>query len=226
MAAFMVDETKVHVTGLPRYDLLKKDYPLDNFLQMQKEKLLTLKKDKRLILYAPTFREKNISALEQISNIDWDKLSTVLKEHNTVMGIRPHAYDKALPSYIADNENFFLLPHKVFTETNLILQLTDLLLVDFSSIWIDYLLLNRPIIGFAKDFSHYIDAERGFVYDFKKTFPDDFCISIDTLVQHIETLLIQKIQKIEYKTATSLFHTYPLETNFMLNLKNTLILSG
>jgi len=222
MKAFMVDESKVHVTGLPRYDILKSTYPLDSFLKVQKEKLLCLKKNKKLILYAPTFRENNISAIDQVSDKDWDMLSNLLEQQQAIMAIRPHAYDKALPTHITDNKNFCLLSHKEYTEPNLILQFADILVVDFSSIWIDYLLLNRPIVGFAKDFEHYVKTERGFVYNFEETFPDTFCTSMKFLIRHLEDLLTEGITRKEYKKTTSLLHHYSLETNFKAILENSL----
>ena len=220
--AFMVNENKVQITGLPRYEILKETYILDNFLQIQQKKILSYKQDKKLILYAPTFRENNISPLEQISNNEWDILSSMLEKNNAIMGIRPHAYDINLPPYLSANKNFIILPQLPFTETNLLLQHVDLLIVDFSSIWIDYLLLHRPIVGFAKDYSHYIDNERGFIYPFEKIFPDTFYTSIADLTKHIDNLLSSKIFDKEYKEAISFFHTYPLNSDFKNMLTSTL----
>ncbi len=222
MKAFMLDESKVKITGLPRYELLKDTYPLDSFLQTQKKQLLTYKKNKTLILYAPTFREKNISALNQMTNHDWDTIGSLLARHNAIMAIRPHPYDTALPVCLEGNENFCWLDHEEFTETNLILQFTDILIVDFSSIWIDYLLLNRPIIGFAKDFEHYLHSERGFAYNFEQKFPDSFHNTTISLVQHLEGLLALKNLTQEYQAITSFFHAYALETNFTEVLKDVL----
>jgi CDP-glycerol glycerophosphotransferase (TagB/SpsB family) len=220
--AFMVDESKVHVTGLPRYDILKDTYTLDSFLKMQKEKLRAIKKNKKLILYAPTFRENNSSAIDQISNSDWDKLSHLLEQNQAIMAIRPHAYDEAFPSYIKNNKNFCFLSQQEYTEPNLVLQFTDILVVDFSSIWIDFLLLNRPIVGFAKDFDHYVQTERGFVYNFKETFPDTFYVSVNPLINHLEVLFSEGISSKEYKEATSLFHHYSLEAKFKSILHDSL----
>lgn len=222
MSAFMIGEEKVKITGLPRYDLLKESYPLDDFLTKQKKKLIAYKQNKTLILYAPTFREHNISAIEQITNEEWDMLTATLTNNNAIMGIRPHSYDTAIPTYIDNNEHFFWLPHSTFTETNLILQQTDILLVDFSSIWIDYLLLHRPIVGFAKDFQHYLDNERGFVYDYQKTFPGDFTSSINTLTIKLEELLTYATNETSYETTKTLFHQYPLNTDFSKLLSKVL----
>jgi len=222
MSAFMIGEEKVKITGLPRYDLLKESYPLDDFLTKQKKKLIAYKQNKTLILYAPTFREHNISAIEQITNEEWDMLTATLANNNAIMGIRPHSYDTAIPTYIDNNEHFFWLPHSTFTETNLILQQTDILLVDFSSIWIDYLLLHRPIVGFAKDFQHYLDNERGFVYDYQKTFPGDFTSSINTLTIKLEELLTYATNETSYETTKTLFHQYPLNTDFSKLLSKVL----
>lgn len=219
MAAFMLEEEKVKITGLPRYDLLKEEYPLDSFLSMQKNKILAFKKDKTFILYAPTFRENGLSPLEQLSNKDWDMISYILEKNNAIMAIRPHAYDVSIPSYIQINSNFCWLPHASFTETNLILRYADILLVDFSSIWIDFLLLEKTIIGFAKDFESYTGYERGFAYDFKTTFPDTFFYTTQTLCDHLDLILKNKMFSKQYLKALKQFHKYKLKENFSEHFK-------
>jgi len=220
--AFIVDMEKIKITGLPRYELLKNEYPLDSFLTLQKEKLLNDKKDKKLILYAPTFREKNISAIDQINSNEWQKISDILKRFNAILAIRPHSYDTAIPSCLVHDSNFCWLPHTEFTETNLILQHVDLLIVDFSSIWIDFLLLDRPIIGFAKDFEHYMHNERGFIYDFDRTFPSKFSQTVDDLCSELKYYLENNILQEQYIKPKTMFHHYDLSASYTQNLEKTM----
>lgn len=221
MKAFMVQKEKIKVIGLPRYDILKKSYKLDTFLMLQKTKLLMIKGSKKFIVYAPTFREKSISPLAQLNKEDWDVLSTFLEQKSLVMGIRPHSYDISVPSYIENSKNFFWLGHESFTETNLILQISDMLIVDFSSIWIDYLLLNKPILGFAKDFNFYKQYERGFIYEFDSIFPTKFTNTVDDLLLELEEVLYTS-GKAEYTKTLNLFHEYKIEVNFSKKLEETL----
>lgn len=221
--SFMVDESIIEVTGLPRYDLLKSNYPLDSFLNIQKKKLEKIKANKNLILYAPTFRERCESHINQISDSEWRVLNDFMCTNNTVLGVRPHPYDlKHPPEIITSLSNIVWLDHIDFTESNLVLQYSDALIVDFSSIWIDYLLLNRPILGFAKDFKHYQDVERGFAYDFNDTFPSVFVSSIEELIEQLFILIDNGIKLIDYNESKRLFHTYDLSADFSKNLEQSI----
>ncbi|WP_367106728.1 CDP-glycerol glycerophosphotransferase family protein [uncultured Psychrobacter sp.] len=221
--SFMVDESIIEVTGLPRYDLLKKTYPLDTFLNAQKQQLDRVKANRKLVLYAPTFRENCKSHLDQITNTEWTMLNSFMLANNALMGVRPHPYDnKHPPAIFSSLSNMAWLDHDEFTESNLVLQHSDILVVDFSSIWIDYLLLNRPIIGFAKDFEHYRDAERGFAYEFADTFPDVFVDNIEELINRLDSLLSNGMQVRDYSAAKQLFHAYDLSTDFSIKLKQAI----
>lgn len=221
--SFMVDESIIEVTGLPRYDLLKSTYPLDEFLNAQKQQLERIKASKKLILYAPTFREHCESHLKQISHSEWHTLNDFMIANNSVLGVRPHPYDlKRSPELFESLSNIVWLGQDEFTESNLVLQYVDALIVDFSSIWIDYLLLDRPIIGFAKDFEHYRDNERGFAYDFSSTFPDIFVNNITDLISQLELPLSNGIQTQKYSAAKQLFHAYDISADFSGNLEQSI----
>ena len=221
--SFLVDENIIDVIGLPRYELLKSSYPVDSFLQCQKNKLNDITLNKKFILYAPTFREKNDSAFDQICDKEWIRLNQYLEEIDVILGLRPHSYDNKKPPTITEKMSHIVwLSHEEFTESNLVLQFVDVLLVDFSSIWIDFLLLDRPILGFAKDFEHYCKEERGFAYDFEETFPDVFTHSFSELMINLKQLLESKCQTKEYIHAKGKFHKHSLNTSFSDTLVSSL----
>jgi CDP-glycerol glycerophosphotransferase (TagB/SpsB family) len=212
--AFGVDEKSVKITGLPRYEILKNDYQLGKVLKKESQKIEEIKAGRKLILFAPTFRESNISAIEQISDNEWRVLELFVKENNLLFGIRPHPYDiKHMPSIVKESEHFYLFQSAKFTEPNIMLKLTDVLIVDFTSIWIDYLLLERPIIGFAKDYKYYLEEERGFVYDFNVIFPTSFVDSIENLIEEIKKVNLTDTP-IRYDYVTNVLHEYDIKHNF------------
>lgn len=221
--SFLVDKNIVDIIGLPRYELLKSNYPVDKFLRLQKDKLSEVKRDKKLVLYAPTFREENKSAFEQVRDEEWIVLNQFLEKNGAILGLRPHSYDIKSPPHITENmENIVWLSQEEFTESNLVLQFVDVLVVDFSSIWIDYLLLDRPILGFAKDFEHYYNNERGFAYDFEETFPDKFAYNFNEFFTNLVQVIEDDAQRKEYKFAKEKFHKYFFETNYFDNLSSSL----
>lgn len=190
--SFGVSKKNIPITGLPRYDLFLPNYAFDSYLLEQQKKLHLIKSDKKIILYAPTFRDHSNSPLLQITTKEWQQIEIFIRKHNAIFAIRTHPYDKSEPAYLKNNANFVFLGNDEFTEPNLVLKIADILIVDFSSIWVDYLILNRPILGYAKDYEHYVKNERGFVYDFEKVFPGDFSASIDDLLGNLNILFSSK----------------------------------
>ena len=221
--SFLVNENIVDVIGLPRYELLKASYPFDELLAWQEKRISSIISGRKFVLYAPTFRENGESAFDQIDDEEWVLLNKLLEKNNSVLGLRPHSYDNKTPPLITeDMDNIVWLSQEVFTESNLILQFVDVLIVDFSSIWIDFLLLNRPILGFAKDFNHYYNKERGFAYDFEDTFPDTFTHNVDELTISLNHLLTNDNQVKEYGYAKDKFHQHSLQTNYFDTLATSL----
>jgi len=211
--SFGIDIKKVKITGLPRYEFLKNTFPITDNIE---KKLLSLKKDKYLVLYAPTLRENNPDPLDQLTIQDLEYINEFALNNNFIFAFRSHYYEEHnFIDKIKPFNNLILLNHKDFFETNIVLKYTDLLVSDFSSIWIDYLLLDRPILGFAKDFEHFIQNERGFFYNFKETFPDKFLYNIKDLMQEINNNLGKS--KI-YSKQLNIFHHFNLETDFSNNV--------
>ena len=212
--AFGASLGKVKITGLPRYEILKEGYQASNYLKKELENIKQIKNGKKLVLYAPTFRENSQSPLKIIKDDEWKLINNFAKKNNIIFGIRPHPYDEnRMENIVKKYNNLYMFNSKDFVETNLLLKYVDLLVVDFSSIWIDYLLLNRPIIGFSKDYSHYLENERGFVYNIEKVFPETFIDNIESLLKEIEHKFNTR-EIFSYQKALSLFHTYNLDFDF------------
>jgi len=217
--AFGVPLEKVRVTGLPRYDFLKKAENEGPLLAEEEKRILEIKGSRRLILFAPTFREKTRSFFLQFTEDEWEILARFAEERDLLIGLRPHPYDLThIPKNILSRKEFALFNSFDFTEPNLLLRNSDLLVVDFTSLWVDYLLLKRPILGFAKDFRHYLERERGFVYPFEEVFPSDFHSKLDTLLNQMDQVLEKFEVSEKYKKALELFHAYPLDSFFAVRV--------
>ena len=63
--------------------------------------------------------------------------------------------------------------------------ISDMLITDYSSIMIEYGILNRPIIFFTYDLDNYLASERGFYYDFKSTVPGPIVYTTSQLISTI-----------------------------------------
>ena len=63
--------------------------------------------------------------------------------------------------------------------------ISDILITDYSSIMIEYGVLNRPILFFTYDLDSYLSNERGFYYDFETTVPGPIVKTSDELISVI-----------------------------------------
>jgi CDP-glycerol glycerophosphotransferase (TagB/SpsB family) len=62
-----------------------------------------------------------------------------------------------------------------------------MLLTDYSSCFVDFMLTGRPMVSFAYDFDRYAQAERGLFYDMHQVFPGPICRDFRQLQAALET---------------------------------------
>jgi CDP-glycerol glycerophosphotransferase (TagB/SpsB family) len=214
--AFAVDREKVVVTGLLRYEILKNNYKVDDqSLQNEINLIKSIKGTKKLVLYAPTFRELDYNILE---NLNLKLISEFTENNNFIFCIRLHPYSKQI-HLDKIYKNVFFINNDICKETNILLKYTDLLVVDYSSIWIDFLLLNKPIIMYSPDITTYMTKERDLAYDINKII--DFNIYYDFNEFFKEMLFLLKNNEINYNHTKTIFHQYDLNFDFRLKFINT-----
>ena len=149
---------------LPRNDiLLHKD--ILNLVKNEKvEKHLNKLKESysKIILLAPTFRE--VDNYEYFSEEEISKLNDILLMKNYYLIIKTHPDEKR--NFLFENQSNITNITKILHYDAIdFLPFVDILMTDYSSIYIDFLLTWKPIIYYQKDLKHYIDKERGLLYN-------------------------------------------------------------
>ncbi|HEX5314678.1 MAG TPA: CDP-glycerol glycerophosphotransferase family protein [Gammaproteobacteria bacterium] len=136
----------------------------------------------RVVLYAPTFRADMRSPFEN-GTISLARWSAHAKAHGYVLLLKLHPSMQArsllaaLPSVIA------LAPE---SDVYPMLRDTDAMVTDYSSIFFDYLLLDRPIVFFVYDRKRYASEDHGFLFDYDEMTPGPKVESADELFAAIE----------------------------------------
>ncbi len=215
IAGFQMKPQRVVVTGLPRNDLLVDVEPFIRalpYLKDEQKRLQTLLQGRKLILYAPTYRDSKSSRQDdfvRVSNEEKQYLSSILRKHDAVLGIREHVYATAsVFSVMHESDRVVHLDPLNFTNINLLLRSVDILVTDYSSIWVDFLLLDRPVVGYCPDLASYT-ASHGFLYDFEKIFPGPIVKSLRATAECIDLLLGEPWRVPEkQKMVCNLFHKY------------------
>jgi len=156
--------------GLPRNDqLFSEEYKKESRAYYDEKYDL---KGKRTVLYAPTFRNYSEEIKLPFSASDFDRLNEFFEKHNWVMIYRPHYIENIIPrEYLESKEHILILDSTQEEDSQKLLAVTDVLMTDYSSIYVDYLILDRPICFLPFDLELY-EEEKGLVIDFK----NDACI--------------------------------------------------
>lgn len=199
----------VAITGLPRNDfILCKSADLPKDLQDESHEIRMLKKDKKLVLYAPTFRDKTEQSYEFTSQEKLD-LKNILDKHDAVLGIREHMASKE--SNLSIKKQLLELnpiDMNKFPNIEMIYRNTDILITDYSSCFIDFMLTNNPIVNFSYDHDNYTNKERGLFYDMELVFPNTINKLFPDFIHSLDAALSNKIDTNHYLNCKKIFFKY------------------
>jgi len=168
---------EVWITGLPRNDFIvcpESRLPSD-FLE-EGRRLETERGGRKLVLFAPTFKNAQADGYYRFSEEELDWLRNWMAANDAVLGVREHMADRA-HSYHAQLAllGALDLSAKRYPNIEVLYRQASMLLTDYSSCAIDFSLTGRPVISFAYDFEHYAGTERGLFYDLDHVFPGPVC---------------------------------------------------
>ncbi len=179
--AFNLNRSSIYVTGLPRNDWLsnklnptRKDL---NFISYIEE----LRKNRKLILYLPTFDDsQDINSFAWI-NQDFDDF---LQSNNFLLLTKKHVADNS--SQLKDQFNNIIL---LETDCDLYpaMNLFDLMITDYSSVLFDFALTGNRIIHFIPNHDLYSLNIRNLYFDImsEDNSAGDVCINTDELKKSI-----------------------------------------
>ena len=188
---FSMPPERIIICGHPRCDALFKPnphYDLGNY--------------KKLILWAPTFRKSNVvgyndtasgqQLLPVVKDDDWMALDNQLKQLGVKLLVKLHPIQLVNKMALANMGNLLILTHSDFCSQGMelypLMVQSDALITDYSSIFYDYLLLDRPMAFTEDDVAEY-GANRGFLVDDPDAYKPGFRIgNVDDLLTFIKNV--------------------------------------
>lgn len=193
---------KVYITGMPRNDVF---FNPDLITKKYREKL-GLNKFAKVILYAPTFRDKQYAY--PFTEEFLEKLDKWLESKNYVLLIKKHIFDLALK--IPSKYRRIWDVSKEVEDIQELLIHVDVLISDYSSVVTDFALLRRPIILYIYDLRRYVEECRDFYFDPRELFPGPFAYSQEELLELLKDLSWFEDPKYreKYEKFLDFFHTY------------------
>ncbi|EHU5190398.1 CDP-glycerol glycerophosphotransferase family protein [Vibrio parahaemolyticus] len=178
-ASFREKANKVVITGQPRNDFLfeKKDIV---------ESRWNISKYNQVLSYIPTFRENQADSRNidgrysdglaindvnflRVSDFDLKEVNRYLEINNYLLLVKLHPFeelslkDKYLGKNIKIVDSKFMMDNHL--DVNHLLAFTDLLISDYSSVYFDFLILDRPIVFLVPDLNTYALSRGGFTLE-------------------------------------------------------------
>lgn len=181
-----------------------------------------IKNYNKVLLYVPTFRQGYLNRIEgKLSNNLFyfdefisEEFINYLKHNNILLLIKYHPFEeeKKKNEYSLE-DNIFYLSNKVLFSNVLdlyeVLPHTDLLITDYSSIYFDYLLLDKPIIFTPVDLENYRKLRGLLLEPYDLWTPGPKCINQNILQQEISKCINNRIYyKLERERIRNIFHKY------------------
>ena len=188
--AFDLHEDQILSTGLPRNDALFRRFDgmelIDN--QTAIDRFQELSDAGPLVCYLPTWRRghgKQAGVPLESSHLDLSALDTTLERADANLVIKPHpmaSFDLGFDGF----DHVHVLED--VADLYAVLEHVDVLVTDYSSVFVDYLLLDRPLVFFTYDLDEYRHS-RGFAFDFSEHAPGPRAESTEDFVETVEAVL-------------------------------------
>jgi CDP-glycerol glycerophosphotransferase len=166
--------------GYPRNDVLA--HPPTARERAARLAALGLPTDRRIVLYAPTFRERATGGRQAFQlRIDLDRFAAELGDTHLLL-VRPHYLDRyAVPPRHATCVRNVSSVHDVSD----LLAVTDLLVTDYSSVMFDFAVTRRPMVFFTYDYDDYVGQTRGTYFELAQVAPGPLVATSDELIEAI-----------------------------------------
>lgn len=185
--------------GYPRNDVLFHKNNEKDITDLKKQ--LGLPLDKKIILYAPTWRDDEFygqGKYKFTSKLDFDQARKELQDEYVFIV----KYHYLVQDHIDwSRYQGFIYNYDKTYDISLLYLVSDLLITDYSSVMFDYSLLRRPILFYTYDLDKYRNQLRGFYFDLTKEAPGPMVTTTAELIDNIKHYRAE-----DYKEAYDAFH--------------------
>ncbi|MER8235945.1 CDP-glycerol glycerophosphotransferase family protein [Streptomyces sp. NPDC094049] len=187
-------------TGYPRNDYLYAEDREERAREVRER--LGLPEGKKVVLYAPTWRDDLSHSRGQFKfdlRVDLEDARRRLGDDHVFL-IRRHSN---IVDSIPGAGNGFVFDVSEYPDIADLYVAADIMITDYSSVMFDYAHLRRPMLFFTYDLEHYRDKLRGFYFDFENDAPGPLIGTSDELVK-----AIQEVDEVavEYREKYDRFH--------------------
>lgn len=142
-----------------------------------------------VVLYAPTFRDDNRPDANWRHDLQLDipRLADELGDDHVLI-VRFHPLVRESMASLIGAYPDFVVDGSSYNDVQELLLISDVLITDYSSVFFDYSVLQRPILFFTYDLDRYRDDLRGFYLDLEAQAPGPLLPDNDALIAALKDL--------------------------------------
>ncbi|QWC22606.1 CDP-glycerol glycerophosphotransferase family protein [Bacillus haikouensis] len=173
--------------GYPRNDLFYRQDRMESARKVKNR--LGIPEDKKVILYAPTFRDNETTGKNKFVfdiKMDLQEMQERLGEEYIVL-LRMHVVISnklAIPEELSS----FVYNVSSYPEIQELSLISDILITDYSSVMFDFANTGQPILYFTYDFEEYKNNIRGFYMDFEEEAPGPFVYNTEEIIEAVDNI--------------------------------------
>ena len=192
---YQINPNKVIITGLPRNDIVFESSMKEATGILEAALNTEIEEYEYRIFYLPTFRlfEPEYMKRQFLKMMKNPEFVRFLKKYDALIVMKPHRKEENVFRELLKTHNIDrikILSNYYLRKRNLtiyeLFKSIDIMVSDYSSVWIEYLLLNRPIVYHIPDIKRY-RKKRGFVIEpYELWTPGDKSYKISDLITYLE----------------------------------------
>jgi CDP-glycerol glycerophosphotransferase (TagB/SpsB family) len=196
----------IEVTGYPRNDIIVNGDLYSKHMSFETEIINSFSTNK-IILYAPTFRDGD--RYERVTPIDWTLLNKLLQKNDATFLIKLHRHDYSMV-LTDDYSNIRVLDNE--SDMYPLFSKVDLLITDYSSIFFDFLLTDKPVLFYPYDKEKYLTKHRSMYDEYDTVTPGHKAISFEEFFEKLQVFFDKpatlKQSDLDYNEIKRMYNKY------------------
>ena len=162
------DVVNVNPDNIIVSDFARNDVFIDEKLRIGKNEMVDkLKNGRKAIVYMPTHRSDGRVKLDMSNILPLDAIQSFCEQYNYVFLIKKHFYHRNETEDLSLYSNIFDITSEPDLDPQVLLYQADVLISDYSACYIDFLLLDRPLMFYQFDLEEYQIKERSIYIPFE-----------------------------------------------------------
>lgn len=181
-SAFQVTKDNLIFAGYPRNDILSKTHnkqKITNVILTHIEAKISNKS--KTVIYMPTWRDDKSDFFIE-SKLDFTKLDAIFGENNALLLLKLHP-NISLSGQHDNYKNIIMLESSI--DVYSLFLSTDMLITDYSSVFFDYLIVDKPIVFYPFDLDTYLNENREFYFNYEDFVPGRIAKDFQELCTYI-----------------------------------------